>query len=142
MQIAVKYSNPPKEGKKFGNIKSQDGTAYFWNPRILGPMPQQGGTIEATVANEKWGDSVVNVITSVTGKDADSRQPSPGLPNPPRVHQGSVNANERMIFITGVVGRAMGSGQFSANDVKLLALAARDAYEAVTKNIIPDEIPY
>lgn len=41
------------------------------------------------------------------------------------------DANERMIFITGVVGRAMTSGQFGISDIVTLTLTAADAYDAL-----------
>lgn len=38
----------------------------------------------------------------------------------------------RQIFITGVVGRAMGSGKFSASEVLVLTEAAAEAYDRLT----------
>jgi hypothetical protein len=34
-EITVQYVNPPKEGKKWGNIKSTAGEAYFGPPSML-----------------------------------------------------------------------------------------------------------
>lgn len=64
---------------------------------------------------------------------APAQQPAPQQPAPqqqapaPRPN----GDKERGMFIMGVVGRAMGSGQFSVNDVKLLTLAARDAWDGL-----------
>lgn len=38
---------------------------------------------------------------------------------------------DEQIFITGIVGRAMGSGQFSVTDIKALTLAAYEAWQAL-----------
>ena len=38
---------------------------------------------------------------------------------------------EKDMFVTGVVGRAMSSGQFTVSDMKILALAADDAWDAL-----------
>lgn len=44
------------------------------------------------------------------------------------------------IFITGIVGRAMGSGNFALTDIKALTLAARDAYNALSAPAgLPDD---
>ncbi len=38
-------------------------------------------------------------------------------------------SQERMIFVTGVTGRAMGSGVFTPEHIRILALAAADAWD-------------
>ncbi len=51
---------------------------------------------------------------------------------PPKRPEAS-DKDARMMFVTGVVGRAMSSGQFGIVDVTTLTLAASAAYDALMK---------
>jgi hypothetical protein len=54
-----------------------------------------------------------------------------GLPQAPAPSPAPFRGNPeaRGIFLTGVVGRAMGSGKFSASEIEVLLVAAMDAYD-------------
>src|SRR5512138_751926 len=46
-EITVQYVNPPKEGKKWGNVKSSDGTLYWGSPAALAQVkPRENCKLE------------------------------------------------------------------------------------------------
>jgi hypothetical protein len=50
-------------------------------------------------------------------------------------------ATDKFIFITGIVGRAMGSGKFSASEILVLTQAAAEAFDRLTKPAAPVHDP-
>ena len=106
---------PPNTGKKFGRVLTPDKTAYMGTASILSGI-QPKTTIVVDLEEQTWGDKKVQVIQRVI-------QAAPNTPAP----VGAQSASED-IFVTGVVGRAMGSGKFAVTDIKLLTLAAAEAY--------------
>lgn len=115
--VTVKFVNQPKDGKKKGSIKTMDGQTYgVWADKLN--QFQQGKTYELEYESEEWqGKTYLNAkkwkeVAGQTNATAAS----------------NVGSNDRAMFITGVVGRAMGSGQFPATELKLLTLAAADAW--------------
>jgi hypothetical protein len=152
MQIAIRYVNFPKPGGKYGSLKLMDGTMIMVPPDLLGQF-RAGVACEITTKQQTWGDSPVTIATSgplqgptgpVQGQQGYggyqgpvSRETSqrPNMGFQPRVIQGGGNPNAkspdeaRMIFVTGVVGRAMGSGKFAASEIPVLAQAAAEAFD-------------
>lgn len=60
---------------------------------------------------------------------ADPNEPPPvGNASPPQ--EPPVDNHAEQIFVTGVVGRAMGSGKFGITDIKALTFAAKEAFHA------------
>ncbi len=43
--VKVQYVNQPKEGKRFGSIKAEDGTYYGCKPEMLSQL-SRGGSYE------------------------------------------------------------------------------------------------
>ena len=115
--VTVKFVNQPREGKKKGNIKTADGQQYgVWADKLSQFQP--GKTYEIEYESEEWqGKTYHNVkkFKEVAGQTNASAA-------------ANVGSNDRAMFITGIVGRAMGSGQFPATEIKLLTLAAADAW--------------
>lgn len=111
----------PKPGKKYGAIVTPENERFNGLADQLRGV-QKGATVALDYHDDIWGDSPVRVIQSIKTMAAPAPGPSSG---------GGSHADQRMIFITGVVGRAMGSGQFSSDDVKILTLAADAAYTAL-----------
>lgn len=136
--MKVKYVNQPrKEGGKFGNIKMESGETFFVNVGQLNKY-RVGMEIDPTghFSNEKWGDNVVQVLratfdpANANAAPAPAAAPSPSHNNPPATYS-SNGTKDAAMFVMGVVGRAMGSGNFGATDVKALALAAVEAWNEV-----------
>jgi hypothetical protein len=119
--ITPKFINPPKAAGRSASIKDIDGV--FWGipenmmSKFTANVPAKV-TYEETAPNEE-GRTYRN-IKSVMPAPVASPQPS-GAP-------GAQNTG-RDIFITGVVQRAMQTGQFAVSDIRMLTLAARDAWD-------------
>lgn len=146
--INPKYVNQPKPGAFSGSVK--DGNGTYWSvPQNLLHLFQPG--VMATVeyeAVEKNGKTFYNV-KQIVGHAAPPAAPAPAYTPPPppppqqpapstpyangHAHPANGQNKDRAMFVMGCVGRAMGSGGFSVNDVKILALAADDAWSELER---------
>ena len=135
------------EGKPNYAIQLVDGTRLYCRGEILNPLPKSGDAIDFTVINVKT-SSKGNPYTNVKNvKIADNHTLDDDLPTdtyvpeqqsrPMPVSNGmNKNDTQRMdIFVTGVVGRSMGSGHFSVSDISDLTKNAVKAFNDNLKNI-------
>ena len=145
--IVDKVFDNSEDGKPNYAIDLVDGTRLYARGKVLNPMPQSGDAINFTVVNvktSKGGNPYTNV------KDvsiADNHTLDDDLPNnnyqpqqqsrPMPISNGmNKNDTQRMdIFVTGVVGRSMGSGHFSVQDISDLTKNAVRAFNDNLKNI-------
>lgn len=135
--ISIKYVNPAKEGKKFGSLKSVEGETY-WVPAGMVSGFTAGTTVDVPTEVQKWGANMVNVVSGAARasteqapwqKPAPAAAPRPQAPVPAPVATNTpINNKDALIFITGVVGRAMGSGQFKSGDISDLTHEALKAW--------------
>ena len=132
--VTLRYVNQPKNpAGKMGSIVGNDGTRYMVPVQNLGKFAV-GGTYEVAVSQEVWkpGEPAVTVIRDVPGGGS---APAPAAPANPTHASGHVNGAKigesaaRQIFVTGIVGRAMGSGKFTPSDLEALTSAAITAYD-------------
>ena len=157
--IVDKVFDNSEDGKPNYAIDLVDGTRLYARGKVLNPMPQSGDAINFTVVNVKTSDKG-NQYTNV--KDvaiADNHTLDDDLPvsssygathgqTYPSVSSAKqattmpisngINKNntQRMdIFVTGVVGRSMGSGHFSVEDISDLTKNAVRAFNDNLKNI-------
>jgi hypothetical protein len=111
-----------------------------------GPNPKQ--VIVATTgpqggAQQGYGGQRTYNANQDYGRANTYQRPNTGFQ--PRVYQGAGGAvpptgnpnvgqdQGKHIFVTGVVGRAMGSGKFTASEIAVLTQAAAQAYEIMNK---------
>ena len=145
--IVDKVFDNSEDGKPNYAIDLVDGTRLYARGKVLNPMPQSGDAINFTIINvktSKGGNPYTNV------KDvsiADNHTLDDDLPNnnyqpqqqtrPMPISNGmNKNDTQRMdIFVTGVVGRSMGSGHFSVEDISDLTKNAVRAFNDNLKNI-------
>lgn len=130
--IAIKYADDAKPNKKYGSIKSADGTKYLV-PAGLNGVFKAGTTVDIPLTSEPWTETPI-----VAGRPgaAGSTHPATPAPTPPAAEpqthgtaqQSNLDAKDFAIFVTGIVGRAMGSGNFGVTDIDLLTKAAIAAY--------------
>lgn len=109
-----------------------------WKLFAKGAAPQFApGTVvqfDAEKKGQSWAYSALRVAGAapmpVQHPPGPAPVAQPAAPQPtPQGAATPVNTDkERDMFITGVVGRAMSSGQFSTNDVTILTLAADEAW--------------
>ncbi len=135
--MKIKYVNAPKkEGGKFGNIKMETGETFFVTAGNLNRF-KTGMEIEPPYKAEKWGENVVNVIPPHYDPAANANANANAAPAPtPPAGGGNSRPNnhvdkDAMIFVTGIVGRAMGSGKFDTQDIPLLSKAAVAAWNEI-----------
>ena len=141
--INIKYVNPAKDEKKYGSIVGTDQTRYMV-PAGMVHQFQTGSTVDVPTKTERWGESIVTIVA---GHANGSPSPPPPAPRPapyapaPAPSLGSglapVNAvppigtamdKDALIFVTGLVGRSMGSGKFASGDMSDLTHEALKAW--------------
>lgn len=131
-QISIKYVNAAKPDKKYGSLVDVSGAKYMCPASLVGQF-KSGTTVEVPTQSAKWGTDVVEVImggpqaTAAPSTSAWSKPQPPAVsppPSPPAAFSapatGAMDRKDALIFVTGTVGRAMGSGQFKAGDLMAL----------------------
>ena len=148
--IIDKIFDNTKDGVPNYSIDLIDGTRLYYRGTVMNPMPQSGDAINYTVINTKTsanGNPYTNIkdveIASMPNDQQASYQP-PQAPQPmpqanntftPKTPTGGINKSDTQrldIFVTGVVGRSMGSGHFSVNDIEELT---KNAVRAFNENL-------
>ena len=151
--IIDKIFDNTKDGVPNYSIDLIDGTRLYYRGTVMNPMPQKGDAINYTVINTKTsanGNQYTNIKDVEIASMPDNGQPmytptqAPQPPQPmpqanntytPKPHNGGMNKSDTQrldIFVTGVVGRSMGSGHFSVNDIEELT---KNAVRAFNENL-------
>jgi len=157
--IIDKIFDNTKDGVPNYSIDLIDGTRLYYRGTVMNPMPQSGDAINYTVINTKTsanGNPYTNIkdveIASMPNDgQASYQQPNhqpqytptqPPQPVPqannsftPKPATGGFNKTDTQrldIFVTGVVGRSMGSGHFSVSDIEELT---KNAVKAFNENL-------
>lgn len=142
--IIDKIYDNTKDGVPNYSFDLIDGTRLYYRGVNMNPMPVSGDAINYTVINTKTsanGNQYTNikdveVIKNPDGQN-DGPQPIGNVVNniaPQPISNGmSKSDTQRLdIFVTGVVGRSMGSGHFSVQDIGELT---RNAVSAFNENL-------
>ena len=157
--IIDKIFDNTKDGVPNYSIDLIDGTRLYYRGTVMNPMPQSGDAINYTVINTKTsanGNPYTNIkdveIASMPNDgQASYQQPNhqpqytpTQAPQPvpqsnntftPKPATGGFNKTDTQrldIFVTGVVGRSMGSGHFSVSDIEELT---KNAVKAFNENL-------
>ena len=157
--IIDKIFDNTKDGVPNYSIDLIDGTRLYYRGTVMNPMPQKGDAINYTVINTKTsanGNQYTNIKDVEIASMPDNGQPvytptqapqSPAqtMPVPqannsytPKPPNGGMNKSDTQrldIFVTGVVGRSMGSGHFSVNDIEELTKNAVRAFDENLKKL-------
>ena len=141
--IVDKVFDNSEDGKPNYAIDLVDGTRLYYRGKVMNPMPQSGDAINFTIINvktSKGGNPYTNVkdVSIADNHTLDDDLPTGGNQTRPMPISNGMNKNEtqRMdIFVTGVVGRSMGSGHFSVQDISDLTKNAVRAFNDNLKNI-------
>ena len=144
--IIDKIFDNSEEGKPNYAIDLIDGTRLYARGTVLNPLPKKGDAINYTEVNTKTSangnqyTNVKNVSIAVmppsidADLDDDISQFQPTTISKKNVIN-DVQARQRMdIFVTGVVGRSMGSGHFSVEDISDLTKNAVKSFDEFLKN--------
>ncbi len=155
--IIDKIYDNTKDGVPNYSINLIDGTRLYYRGVVMNPMPNSGDAISYTIMNVKTsanGNQYTNVKdvqiadNNVQQNNApqtlgnvvnNSGWNSPTVkaltsPQPPQQNNGfNKGDTQRLdIFVTGIVGRSMGSGHFSVEDIEKLT---RNAVSAFNENL-------
>ena len=150
--IIDKIFDGTKNGVPNYSIDLIDGKRLYARGSFLDPMPQKGDTINCDVVNNKTsanGNPYTNVenVVVVNPNDQQASYQPPQAPQPmpqannsytPKQPIGGMNKSDTQrldIFVTGVVGRSMGSGHFSVNDIEELTKNAVRAFDENLKKL-------
>ena len=145
--IVDKCYDNTKDGVPNYAIDLIDGTRLYVRGSVLNPMPKKGDAIDYTEMNTKTsanGNQYTNVkdvsISAPPNFDDDINQVQTSQTTSTVTTNGSmkitdVQTRQRMdIFVTGVVGRSMGSGHFTVNHIEDLTKNAVKAFDEFLKN--------
>ena len=154
--IIDKIFDNTKDGVPNYSIDLIDGTRLYYRGVVMNPMPQSGDAINYTIINTKTsanGNQYTNIKDVVVVPNPNDQQYSPQpqqtpqymptqapqpvsqanntyTPKPPSNGFNKSDTQRLDIFVTGVVGRSLGSGSFSAEDIpKLTSIAVKAFYE-------------
>ncbi len=160
VQTTIQYPNPQTDPSKTwsgGNVKDTNNVTYFLPPSYPASNFQKGQVVKLAGTTKQTGRGPQHTITHVNDQAIGGPQavgqalgttplpplaapqglapaPMTGPPAVPVYHTipaSQAPSDKGMdIFLTGVVQQAMSTGKFGANDIKVLALAARDAWKA------------
>ena len=154
--IIDKIFDNTKDGVPNYSIDLIDGTRLYYRGVSMNPMPQKGDAINYTVINTKTsanGNQYTNIKDLEVAVNPNEQQHEPQYapqytPTPPpqpvpqanttytpKPATGGFNKSDTQrldIFVTGVVGRSMGSGHFSVNDIEELT---KNAVRAFNENL-------
>ena len=147
--IIDKIYDNTKDGVPNYSFDLIDGTRLYYRGVNMNPMPVSGDAINYTVINTKTsanGNQYTNIKDVEVLKNPNGQNDAPQqlsnvvqnfAPQPPQQLNGmSKSDTQRLdIFVTGVVGRSMGSGHFSVNDIEELTKNAVNAFNENLKKL-------
>ena len=136
------YDNT-KDGIPNYSIQLVDGKMLYARGVPLYPVPNRGDIIKFTIVNTKTsekGNQYSNIKdVEIVNKDNEGMptpEPLNNVVNNVMPSSNGKNDTQRMdIFVTGIVGRAMGSGQFSVHDIAELTKNAVSAFNENLKKL-------
>ena len=145
MNIIDKIYDDTKNGVPNYSFSMTDGRRLYYSGVQMNPMPVTGDAINFTIVSTKTSAkgnqySTIKDVEVIKNPDGHNDAPQPigdvmeKLSSPQPINGGnpiSKSDNQSlMIFVTGLVGRSMQSGHFSAEDIpKLTAIAVRSFNE-------------
>lgn len=144
--VIEKIFDNTKDGAPNYAIDLIDGTRLYYRGTVLNPIPKSGDAINFTVVNTKTsanGNQYTN-IKDVQIADNHTTQGDDYDQSPQPVAQPITNNSNLItksdqarqdIFVTGVVGRSMGSGHFSVEDINDLTKNAVNAFNENLKGL-------
>ena len=158
--IIDKIYDNTKDGVPNYSINLIDGTRLYYRGVVMNPMPKSGDAINYTIMNVKTsanGNQYTNVkdvqiadnnvqqnnapqtLGNVVNNNAWNSPVAQALtsPQPPQQNNGfNKGDTQRLdIFVTGIVGRSMGSGHFSVEDIEKLTKNAVSAFNENLKKL-------
>ena len=156
MAIIDKIYDNTKDGVPNYSIDLIDGTRLYYRGVVMNPLPSSGDAINYTVVNTKTsanGNQYTNIkdVSVAYNPDGQNDAPNNDAPQqlsnvvenvaptaPQNTFSNSISKSDTQrldIFVTGVVGRSMGSGHFSVQDIGELTTNAVRAFNENLKKL-------
>jgi len=156
MAIIDKIYDNTKDGVPNYSIDLIDGTRLYYRGVVMNPLPSSGDAINYTEINTKTsanGNQYTNIKDVSIAYNPDGQNDAPNnnapqslgnvvqnvAPTPPQnnFNNGMTKSDTQRldIFVTGVVGRSMGSGHFSVQDIGELTTNAVRAFNENLKKL-------
>ena len=148
MNIINKIYDNTKDGVPSYAFDLVDGRRLYYSGVQMNPMPVNGDAINFTVSATKTSANgnqytTIKDVEVIKNLDENNDAPQPigdvmeklSSPQPPQVlvnHMSKSDTQRLDIFVTGVVGRSMGSGHFSVHDIEELT---KNAVRAFNENL-------
>ena len=137
MNIIDKIYDNSKDGVPNYSFDLIDGTRLYYRGVQMNPMPVSGDALNYTIINTKTsanGNQYTNIKdVEVIKNPGEQNNDAPQQSNNFVSNGMSKGDTQRLdIFVTGVVGRSMGSGHFSVNDIEALT---KNAVKAFNENL-------
>ena len=147
MNIIEKIYDDTKNGVPNYSFTMTDGRRLYYSGVQMNPMPVTGDAINFTIVSTKTSAkgnqySTIKDVEVIKNPDGHNDAPQPigdvmeKLSSPQPINGGnpiSKSDTQRLdIFVTGVVGRSMGSGHFSVHDIEELT---KNAVRAFNENL-------
>ena len=135
--IIDKIYDNSKDGVPNYSFDLIDGTRLYYRGVQMNPMPVSGDALNYTIINTKTsanGNQYTNIKdVEVVKNPGEQNNDAPQQSNNFVSNGMSKGDTQRLdIFVTGVVGRSMGSGHFSVNDIEALT---KNAVKAFNENL-------
>ena len=151
MNIIAKIYDNTKDGVPNYSFDMEDGRRLYYSGVQMNPMPVTGDAINFTIIATKTsanGNQYTTIKDVEVIKNPDGHNDAPqtigdvmeklSSPQPPQVlvnHMSKSDTQRLDIFVTGVVGRSMGSGHFSVQDIEGLTQNAVRAFNENLKKL-------
>mgnify|MGYP003150795945 FL=1 len=137
--VIEKIFDNTKDGAPNYAIDLIDGTRLYYRGTVLNPIPKSGDAINFTVVNTKTsanGNQYTNIKDVQIADDHTTDTNNYDQIARPINNSMNKNSTQRLdIFVTGVVGRSMGSGHFSVDDINDLTKNAVIAFNENLKEL-------
>ena len=132
-QVKACYDNS-EDGVPNYCIVLLDNTRLYTQGEIMNPLPQKGDNVSYKVINTKESKNanLYSYVSSVTITDDKPTEANTSVSS----GGNSKSSTQRLdIFVTGVVGRAMGSGHYSVADIPELTKKAVQSFNENLKEL-------
>ena len=132
-QVKACYDNS-EDGIPNFCIDLIDGTRLYTRGEMMNPMPEKGNTISYNIINTKESKTgnLYSNVSSVKVVDGNAPQANTSVSSG---GSGKSSTQRLDIFVTGVVGRAMGSGHYSVADIPELTKKAVQSFNENLKEL-------
>lgn len=127
--VTVAYVNPPAQGKKQGNIKTDNGDFYGVSPAMLG-LFSKGGKYEINYESREYQGKTYHTVTSV--KKLESPAPASGGGK-----TGTDPATSENIFVCGIMNALATSGNLGEITPENIALLTNNLRMGWRRGLVP-----